>query len=1041
MTNPEIRVGANLDDANKAVDEFGQKLIEASKPVEVDVNTAAAGKAIDALAEKVEALGEAQPALPTTGVSALAKELERARRIQTVLAKEGIKASEQQAKAARDAFAKWRDSGARGTRRLKGQELEDYLDGGWRKTALSEVDAKRSRAEVLRAIGVGTGAGAGAGNLLGQLIHDAVLSTGRAAGRRVFPHGGVGGQIVQQGMDGAAAGGGAGMLLAGGLMGAAAFGVLKLVGGIAGRIGGANERAIEQSDVARTLGLANDELERLRTSAHDLANGLGMVADESTRLLKGYGQASGLPGNDLQQLTREAFQAGSFARQTGMDPNAAAAAFGSMRRNGQESPERVGKAIADAMSRRGDFGRLGEVVQAMEGFSRDVAGSSRLAANTGLALDLAGRLAGLKLPGLGTPEGVGNVAALDAGFRGGAGGEAGDMMLLGGLQRQGLGVTGYDVASVREAGLMANLKDVFGKGSTGYKAAEARGDQQEMDRLSGIAEKASGTVLDLVMSQIRGRYGSLQEQASALRGVTSGSQNDVQAFIAGLEGGPVETVLAKLRAKGIDTEKMSAQQIVQAGGAMGLSDEGLRGRREALLARRGSDALSAEDRKALEGAATSEELRDALMRFAAKDTIKTEGEKVREGQAALKDAVDGMAERVAALLTPIRDVLVDMAKFFKVIDGDAARKLKGKSELDEARDRLADLRQERANPNNSRGRNKALDAQIESAERREKFLAGEDASEQRTKGATSVVGASREDAAKRIEAMGGERATLVAERDSLRQQAAEAREEAKKAAGRFGTPDYTKAQALEAAAGKRNDRIGEVDASVKALEKIANGQVAPADEASDRRERKVAQLAAAPSPYDAIFEAAAKQHGVEVSDLKLLAARESGMQAGAKGKPNADGSTDLGIMQHNSRYLAERGLTPETALDPSKAIPAGAKLWADLLKRNGGNKQAAFKAYNGRGPQAEAYGSSMARSRAILDGLVAPEVPKVASRDRLPDDPVPAQTPVPRESLLQHQVSVVLRDPRGGTLAEAPPVRLHDGRPRAAGVESNWAAS
>jgi hypothetical protein len=59
-------------------------------------------------------------------------------------------------------------------------------------------------------------------------------------------------------------------------------------------------------------------------------------------------------------------------------------------------------------------------------------------------------------------------------------------------------------------------------------------------------------------------------------------------------------------------------------------------------------------------------------------------------------------------------------------------------------------------------------------------------------------------------------------------------------------------------------------------------------------------------------------------------------------------------MQHNSRFLGERGMTTESALDPRTNILAGAKLLSQLYKKHG-NWPDAIRAYNGSGDAASAY--------------------------------------------------------------------------------------
>lgn len=960
--NPEIRVGADLSAAEKAVDEFNAKLDAASKPIDVSVNTEAAEKALDALADAAKNADDAA-SMPgaNAGAKQLAAELERTRRLQSVLAREGIKASREQAQAARDAFSKWRDSGARGTRRLKGQELEDFLGGGWRGAALSEVDAKRARGDVLRAVGL-EGGGPG-GRSLGRFVAESLGATGRAAAGQALPHGGVGGRIAAQGVaEAAGAGGmlsgaGLGRLAAGGAIGAAAFGLIKLVGGVVSKLDGAQNEGVQRSDMVRSMGFAVDEFDRLRSSAAALAQGLDVTTAEATQLARSYGTAAGFGQNDQGRLVSESAEAGRFARQTGMDVSATAGAFAQLRRSGQDSPERVGKSIVDAMSRRGDFGRMGEVLEALRSFATDVNGGSRTRANTDEALALAARLANLDLPGMGSPEALGAAASMDAGFRRGAGGEAGDMLLLGGLQRMGLPVSGYDVASVREAGLMAKLSDVFGSSSPAFKAAQAAGNQPEMERLQALAG-AGGTTLDMVFKSIQGRYSSLAEQASAMQSMTGSTRADAQAFMAAMHGGGVQGVRGRLGAMQIDTSGMSAAQLIAASGVMGDSQEGLERRRRDMLARKGDGALTEGQKASLNAADTPEKLREALLKLASAETVLTDGERTRTSLATINTTMESFAAKLVPAVTAVRDLLADVARKFGVISQDDVDRIKGITPIDRLRRDVSDATKEREGLQSSilswsgphQARIKLLGDQIEAKQAKIRELEAADA-------------------AAKVPAAGAPSAAAVAE--------------------------------------------------------------------SGRRSGNVAALAAAPSQYDDLFKRAGKQHGVDWRDLKLLAAQESGMRPDAVGR-NTNGTEDLGLMQHNSRYLADRGLTREDAMDPEKAVPAAAKLFSDLLQQHGGDRRKAYRAYNGSGPKAEAYADSLMRSRAALDAKLpaaAADAPAGKPAGGAMASPSGYQIP---EAQLQHMVSIVLKNPQGGTLAEVPPVKLSDGRPRAAGTDTNW---
>jgi hypothetical protein len=130
-----------------------------------------------------------------------------------------------------------------------------------------------------------------------------------------------------------------------------------------------------------------------------------------------------------------------------------------------------------------------------------------------------------------------------------------------------------------------------------------------------------------------------------------------------------------------------------------------------------------------------------------------------------------------------------------------------------------------------------------------------------------------------------------------------------------------------------------------------------------------------------MFIAAGAKYGVDPKDLKALAMKESGLNPNAVGAVNPNGTQDFGLMQHNSKYLAARGLTKETAMDPATAIDKAAELMAQNLKAAGGDKRDAFRRYNGSGPAAEAYANDVMRIRGGVGDLTP--MPEGAPSDKV----------------------------------------------------------
>ena len=141
------------------------------------------------------------------------------------------------------------------------------------------------------------------------------------------------------------------------------------------------------------------------------------------------------------------------------------------------------------------------------------------------------------------------------------------------------------------------------------------------------------------------------------------------------------------------------------------------------------------------------------------------------------------------------------------------------------------------------------------------------------------------------------------------------------------------AASTERAAGRRARRIG-----VFLVAAVAASAAAPAlaDEASPATDNALATLCG-------IVETAARQEGLPVNFFTRLIWRESSFQSGAVSPAGAQG-----VAQFMPGTAAERGLADP--FDPAAAIPASAKLLAELAQRFG-NLGLAAAAYNA-GPNA-----------------------------------------------------------------------------------------
>lgn len=106
-----------------------------------------------------------------------------------------------------------------------------------------------------------------------------------------------------------------------------------------------------------------------------------------------------------------------------------------------------------------------------------------------------------------------------------------------------------------------------------------------------------------------------------------------------------------------------------------------------------------------------------------------------------------------------------------------------------------------------------------------------------------------------------------------------------------------------------------------------------------------------PTSYDDFFQASAKKYGVSVDLIKRIAQVESTMNPNAKSDQGAIGL--MQVLQSNAPGVNLR--------DPQSNIDQGTKLFADYLKRSGGDVNTALMMYHGGldrsgwGPKTQAY--------------------------------------------------------------------------------------
>ena len=109
---------------------------------------------------------------------------------------------------------------------------------------------------------------------------------------------------------------------------------------------------------------------------------------------------------------------------------------------------------------------------------------------------------------------------------------------------------------------------------------------------------------------------------------------------------------------------------------------------------------------------------------------------------------------------------------------------------------------------------------------------------------------------------------------------------------------------------------------------------------------------AKPIPFEVCFNSAAKHFSVNKTLLVAIAKTESEFNPIAINRSNADGSTDVGLMQINSWWfptLQKFGIKSDQLFEPCSNIYVGAWILSQNIQQHG-NKWKAVGAYNARSP-------------------------------------------------------------------------------------------
>lgn len=735
------------------------------------------------------------------------------------------------------------------------------------------------------------------------------INVAQAGLRAAGPAGGVAAGALGTGMS---AGFGVGLM---GLMGGmAALGLGKLVGSITEKIGQAEDNNVAMDRLKRTLGDVNLSFNALKAVVHGGADSLKITYAEAGQLATQFTKLGNVTAEQSKSLSDELGIGVGLSRAFGLDPSQGVGVMGQMRGVGitsstQES-RRFAMLIGETIGKSGAFAKADEVMEAIAGYAVMQTRQGMGAANVGGYAGMFAGMVGSGIPGL-DPSGAGALlgrinASLMAG---GAKGEASQFFTA--MVGQRMGLDPFQTQILREGGAFATNDEAFGPGSVASRF--------------GIGGPGGGkTFLQGSLEMLRQQYGGnkgLLAQATANHLGINMRQAMAMLSVDPSQMGEMERAL---KASGVDLTNMSGDGIGNVSAALFGSDGQRRALANSLAARRGAGAMSSADMGRLDSAMAGSDTglqKQILAELAAKyGQEQTQGSDIRDSKNSLDNIKTNLADKLVPYVNEMRHGIMFLAGrggkmtsedvMKTVINADADARIKGingryQNKIDAKEDEYRTARSE-----GLRTQNPEL---LEKAERIQKEI-------------NDLKDAQAKDIQKENDAR---KASIAGIEESIKARADLSvleREEAEKLKNSGGTGGAPRYGAAPSAGGGR-------------------GFVNPAAVSS--------AAAAAPGDFDHLFVKYGREHGVDPALLKAIAMKESGMRPGIVSGTNDNGTRDYGLMQHNSRYLAARGLS-EDWNNPERSIEEAAKLLADNIQR-GGSVRSGVRMYNGSGPRAEAY--------------------------------------------------------------------------------------
>ena len=550
--------------------------------------------------------------------------------------------------------------------RFSGQENAAFHEVDWARTHVDPKRAAELRNRAYQYVTRGTQfAPSGEPSPAGQ---SSFLS--QAASRVISGAGAAGGQlggVVSGAVNTGIAGGGLGGALRFGALGMLGFGAFKAASAVNEGYENAKTASLDVDRIKRGMGDLGVNFETLRDAAYESAKGLGLNANESTKLAVEMNRTMGgfKSATDLLIETRNA---AGFARSFGMgDPSQSGAFFASMRLYGASKTDQDNRKLAlqigEVISRSGMSAKADEVLAAIQGYVAETSRNSLSAPNASAYGTAFGGLMGLGLNGM-----TGDVASsiLSSANRSmmnmGAAGEAGQNFTLAAYEMSGGRLNPIQAAILAEGGLFGTRGGAFGGSSAYARYMKTQGRDVSLMGLNTGDGTTNFQAIRDHLDRMGGDPDLKLDMAKRYFGLSSYNQTAAMMQIDPRAAGRMDGLLKRNK---IDLNSVNETGILTMGKIAGAgSIDDLRGISADLRTRTGAGSLSETEKKqlsSLETTGTFDQLQDALVKIAAtKEQQETEASKMLKQTKDIETAITELGTHLIGPVNTMRDALLSM---------------------------------------------------------------------------------------------------------------------------------------------------------------------------------------------------------------------------------------------------------------------------------------------------------------------------------------------------------------------------------------------